>query len=164
MKFKKADSDTIFNWTLYRIPIIIIVVVFFFIVLKSHYNSGLKTHEVENLILIKRLTYSPNILAYRDSELNRVYPGVIDIEKFDTEKIEENLINKNNRLAVYMELENLKTTEIRKAYINEERARAWDDYVYIGGFDSSTLKRYVKIYDNEEIYPGILKLKVLVRK
>ena len=161
---KKAQLDTVLNWVFYRLPIIIIVSVFFGIVLLNHFVTGLNSHEVENLILIKRLTYSPNMLAYQDPVTTRVYPGVIDLNKFSTEYIEENLLNKNKRLAVNLELTDLETGEIKRAYVNEQRARAWDDYVAIGGYDSSTLKRHVKIYDNGEIRQGLLRVKVLVKK
>jgi len=161
---KKAQTDTILNWAIYRIPIIIIVAVFFAIVLSNHYLIGLNSHEVENLILIKRLTYSPNLLAYKDPSTGRVYPGVIDIEKFHTEDLEQNLLNKNNRIAVNIELTYLDTQEVKRAYINEQKARAWDDYVVIGGYDSSVLKRYVKIYENGELHPGLLRIKVLIKK
>ncbi len=164
MKNKKAQLDTIFNWAFIRIFILVIILGTLFIILTSHFNTGLNSYEVENLILIKRLTYSPNLLAYQDPDTNRVYPGIIDIEKFSTENLEENLVNKNKRLAVNMELTNLETNEMKRAYVNEQRARAWDDYVTIGGFDLSYLKRYVKIYDNDEFHPGILKVKVITKK
>lgn len=161
---KKAQMDTILNWIFYRLPILIIVVVFFAIVLTYHYTTGLNTHEVENIILIKRLMYSPNLLAYADPVTGRVYPGIIYSDNFNTNYLEENLINKNNRLAVNMELTYLDTGEVKRAYINEQRARAWDDYVVIGGYDSSSAKRYVEIFEKGRFRPGLLKIKVLVRK
>ena len=94
----------------------------------------------------------------------RTFPGIVDINKFSTEHIEENLLNNNNRIAVYMELQFLDTGEIEKAYINEERARAWDDYEFVGGFDSSSLVRYVRIYDNGRLRDGRLGIKLLVRE
>ena len=164
MKMNKiAQSHTMLNWVFYRIPIIVIVFVFYLMVLRSPFVYDLETHEVENSIFIKRLTYSPNLLAYKDQTTKRVYPGIIDLEKFDTEKIKENLINNNNRFAAYLELINLENGEEYQAYVNEKRARAWDDYVFVEDFDSSLLRRYVKIYDNGEFYQGILKVKVLVR-
>ncbi|AJF61608.1 TPA: hypothetical protein HA239_04050 [Candidatus Woesearchaeota archaeon] len=161
---KKAQTYTILNWALYRMPVIIFVAIFFAIALRSYYGTGLDSHDVENMVMIKRIIYSDNILAYRDPVTGRTFPGIVDINKFSTEHIEENLLNNNNRIAVYMELQFLDTGEIEKAYINEERARAWDDYEFVGGFDSSSLVRYVRIYDNGRLRDGRLGIKLLVRE
>lgn len=160
---KRAQTGTILNWIFYKLPIIVIVGVFFILVLRSYYDVGLSTHNTENIILMKRLLYSDNLLAYQDEVSKRVYPGIIDIDKFTTTNLEENLENKNNRLAVNLELINLETEESSRAYINEDRARAWDDYENLGGYESSYLRRSVKIYDDNEIYEGILIIKVLVK-
>ena len=161
---KKAQVDTILNWAMIRIFVLIIILGTLLIVISSQLNSGLDSHEVENYILIKRITYSPNLLAYKDPVTDRVYPGIIDFSKFSTENLESNLENKNKRLAVNIQLTNLETDKITKAYINEQRARAWDDYLSIGGYDSSYFKRFVKIYDNGKFIPGILTIRVIAKK
>jgi hypothetical protein len=161
---KKAQSYDILNWAFIRIFFLLIIVGALVVILTSHYTSGLNSREVENLILIKRLTYSPNLLAYTDARTGRVYPGIIDLSKFSTNYIENNLLNKNKRLAVNMELTDIETGELKRAYINEQRARAWDDYVAIGGYDLSTLRRYVRIYDQGEFRDGLLRIKVIIKK
>ena len=161
---RKAQTDTIMNWVLYRLPIIIFVSIFFAIALRSYYTTGLNSHDIENMVLMKRIIYSDNLLAYRDPITDRTFPGIVDNSKFSTEKLEEQLQNKNNRLAVYMELENINTGDSGTAYINEERARAWKDYVFIEGFESTSATRYVKIYKDKKFYQGVLRIRTLVRE
>ncbi len=163
MMDKRAQTDTILNWVFYRLPIMIIVVVFFFLILSSYYTTGLTSHDVENLIMIERLTYSQDLLAYEDINTHRVYPGIVDISKFDTEHLEENLKNPNNNIAVNLELTYLDTDETKRAYVNEKQAKAWDDYVAVGGYDLSWVKRYVKVYENDVFRPGILRIKVITK-
>ena len=150
---KRAQMDTILNWIIFRMGIIITVTVAFVLILTAHYSSG----------LIKRLLYSPELLAYEDGATDRVYPGIVDYEKFDTTRLEDALLSPNNNVAVNLELINLASGESRRAYVNEERARVWDDWSRVGGFDANTLQRYVQIYENGTLYPGVLRMNVLVR-
>jgi hypothetical protein len=161
---KKAQTDTILNWVFYRLPIMVIIVVFFSLILTYHYMTGLNSYDVEYLVINSRLTYSPNLLAYQDKITGRVYPGTIDLGKFDTANLEKNINNNDGRVAVNLELTNLETNDIKRAYLNEKKAKAWDDYVLIGGYDLSVQNRYVKIYDDGAIYPGMLKTKVLIKQ
>ena len=105
---KKAQSSTVLNWALVRIFILIFIMGTFVTILTSYYSTGLNSHDVEDLIMIKRLTYSPNLLALK-SNTGRVYPGIIDFDKFNTDHLEENLVNQNKRLAVNLELTDLQT-------------------------------------------------------
>jgi hypothetical protein len=161
---KKGIMDTILNWVFYRLPILIIIIVFFGLALIYHYNTGLNSHSIEYLVMANRIIYSPNLLAYRDPDTNRVYPGTIDLKKFDTAKLEGNLKNASERLAINLELSYLDKDNVTKAYINEKKAKIWDDYVAIGGYDLSVQKRYVKIKDNTGFHPGTLKIKVIIKK
>ncbi|MBD3203997.1 hypothetical protein GF327_06865 [Candidatus Woesearchaeota archaeon] len=163
MNDKKSQTYTALNWVFIRIPLVIIVLIFYLMILNMHNSTELSGHNIENIILIKRLLYSPGLLAYQDTQTGRVYPGIIDIEKFDTKIIESVLLNKNNRIAANLELKNIKTGEIKRIYINEERASAWDDYITFDEFDSSFQKRHVRISQNNQFYPGTLKIKVYVR-
>jgi len=165
MMNKKAQSDVILNFVVYKLPILIILTVFLSIVLRSYYNTGLNTHNTEDAILVKRIIYSENLLAYKDKTTRRVYPGIVDLDKFSTEKLEEGIdVSTNNRVAANIELINLETGDTQRAYINEERARTWDDYVTIEGFESELVIKYVKIYDDGNIYPGVIRILVLNRR
>jgi len=161
---KKAQMATMLNWVFIRLPILIIVVIFFVIALTSYFSTGLDTHETDDLIIVTRLIYSDKLLAFKDRATDRVYPGVIDKSKFRTENLESQLVNKNSRLAINLELTNLETGESENIYVNEDRAKTWDDYLALGGFDSSVYYRYVEIYDNEITQPGLLKIKLLVKQ
>lgn len=160
---KKAQIDQILEWVI-RLIFLTIVTTVIFLILSSHFSSGLNTHYIENVILTRRLIYSPNLLAYQDPITSRVYPGIVDETKFNTQILDSKLVYEEKRIAAVLELTNLETNETLKVYVNEERARAWDDYINIGGYDKSTLKRYVKIHNNGKFYQGILKMKVVTKQ
>lgn len=161
---KRAQVDLIFNWAMWRIGILLIIAATLYFVMSSLLSSNLSSHQIENLILVNRLTNSPGLLVHIDPLTNRVYPGVIDKGKFDTAKLEAAFFNNDKRIAVNMELTDLDTGNVMRAYVNEARAKIWDDYVVIGGYDASSVKRYVQIYDNGIFHRGILKIKVLVKQ
>ncbi len=162
---KKAQMSVVLNFVIYKLPIIITLAVFLNIVLKSYYNTGLNSHNIENKILVQRILYSEDLLAYKDKDTLRVYPGIVDLKKFSTEHLEEGIdLTKNNRVAANIELINLETKDLKKAYINEERARSWDDYVALEGFSSELFIKYVRIFDGGKFYPGVVRILILQRK
>jgi hypothetical protein len=159
---KKAQSDIILNWAIWRIAILMIVASTLLIIIMSSLTAKTSSHEIENLILINRLINSPDLLAYRDQLTGRVYPGTIDMNKFSSEHLEKVLENENKRIAVNIELTGLGSSEPLRVYVNEDRAKIWDDYVIIGGFQTSSLSRMVRIYhENGKFSHGVLKIKVL---
>jgi hypothetical protein len=160
----QALFDTSAEYAIWRILLVIIIAGTLFVFLTNNLNYALGSHDIENTILIKRLIYSPNLLAYTDKGTGRVYPGIIDLDKFDTSKIEAEFANEDKSVAVNMELTDLTNNEVKRAYVNEERARIWDNYVIVGGFDASTLKRYIQIYDQGKLKPGIIRIKVIVKR
>ena len=158
-----TESDSVWRYVVYIIPLIIIVGVFLYMILLSPYLTNFNTYNTGSVVLIKRILYSPNIINYVDPYTGRVNINLIDFQKISTEHIETSLKVKDNNLAVNIELVNSETGESKRAYINEVKARTWDDYIYLGGTDVSSIKRFVKIYDNGEIYEGILKIKVFIK-
>ena len=118
---------------------------------------------IEAAVLMKALVYNPKLLAYEDTATGRVYPGLIDASKFSTNWLEKSIENSNYRIAVNLELKDFDTNEIKKAYVNQERARAWDGWVYLGGIDTTVLQRHVQIYDSGDIKEGFLRIKVFIR-
>jgi hypothetical protein len=76
----------------------IFLIIFVFIMVMIVTNSALKltidTFDTEAEILSYKLFYSRGGISVYDSEIDRVYPGIIDLEKFlDTENMESELMN-----------------------------------------------------------------------
>ncbi|MBT7391524.1 hypothetical protein HN827_01740 [archaeon] len=162
MKNKKATAPV------YGIRYILLIVIFFIVIggiknlMDQYMTVDLKTHGVENLIVIKRMIYSPELLTFQDPITKRTYPGIIDINKFNVDQLEKKIYNKNNRVAATIDLINLETDELKTIYINEKKAKTWEDYEQIGNFDTTNIKRYVQIYDNGKLVPGLLKITVII--
>jgi len=103
------------------------------------------------------------MISYVDPDTGRVYTNMIDLSKVTTEHLESNMNNLDNAVAVNIEILNHETGETTRAYINELKAKTWDDYIYLDKTDVSAIKKFVQIYDNGEIYQGTLKLKVYIQ-
>ncbi|MBT3463803.1 hypothetical protein HN451_02345, partial [archaeon] len=91
MKNKKATAPV------YGIRYILLIVIFFIVIggiknlMDQYMTVDLKTHGVENLIVIKRMIYSPELLTFQDPITKRTYPGIIDINKFNVDQLEKKI-------------------------------------------------------------------------
>ena len=53
------------------------------ILIKVFIIGAIDVREIESNILINRLIYSKDGLSYYDKDLNRIYPGIIELRKFN---------------------------------------------------------------------------------
>ncbi|MBN1501915.1 hypothetical protein JW930_00085 [Candidatus Woesearchaeota archaeon] len=159
---KKAQAFHILEWIISRVPFILVLFVTFYIFFSSQFSMGLESHEVGNLVFTKRFLYSGNALAYRDPETARVYPGIIDFEKFNNETMEEAFSYEKNYIAAKFELENLDTDEIIGIYVNGRWYNRWRHYTQFEQYEGMELRRFVLIKDGDNLYKGALKMDVVV--
>lgn len=63
--------------------IFLIAVLFAFVILvKTLIITTVDVREIDASILVERMLFSPNGISYHDDSINRVYPGIINLEKF----------------------------------------------------------------------------------
>jgi hypothetical protein len=117
---------------LWKIFLIIIVFIFVLIVANSALNMSFDTFETEANILSYRLLYSKDGISYYDPEVERVYPGIIDLEKFvDTKQIEEKLIETidytadPDHLVARMEIFDNELWNLEPVYLNRKYFLRW---------------------------------------
>ncbi len=91
---KKADSKAIL--IIVRLIFISIVLVTFYIFVRMAISRDINTEELEANVIITRLLYQPDGIIYYDDNLNRYYPGVIDLAKFNEARINNSLFMENN--------------------------------------------------------------------
>jgi hypothetical protein len=159
---KKADVNILAYFTT-KLVIIVIMAIIILQILGSA-EVILNTNSIVNMIMVSRLIYSKDLFAYADIETGRVYPGLIDISKFNDETLASGIKNSNNRLAAIIELKDIDTDIVKTLYINENKAKAWEDYEEVSDFDTSLSRRYVRIYDNGNIHKGLIKIKVIINE
>jgi|SRR3989338_2154785 len=130
---------------------------------------------VESDILISRLLYSPNGLSYFDNELKRVYPAVIDLNKF--KQLSAGSPNQlDNGAAAYgsdnpiiaakitLKQEGSKDIDV---FYNKDRFDKWEPRTLssveggAGSVQSFKEQRYVLAKEGDKLSPAILDFNVI---
>ncbi|MBN2421881.1 hypothetical protein JXB41_01525 [Candidatus Woesearchaeota archaeon] len=159
---KKAQAFNIMHWSFTRIPFIIGLIIIFYLFFSSQYNFALETHKVGDYIFEKRFLYSPNALAYQDPETKRVYPGIIDMTKFDEDNINKSFVFEKSYIAAKFELTDLETGHVKEIYVNEKWYNRWSSYTSFEQYDQYILKRFVLIKTKDGFTKGFLKMDLVV--
>lgn len=134
---------------------------------------------VESNIFINRLLYSKNGLSYYEESLKRMYPGVIDLNKFrelannnpnSLDNIAINYGSNNPMIAARITL----TSPLNQnqnsltVFYNKERFDRWEPRTLstvkggAGSVRSFKEQRYVIVKDGEESTSGILEFYVII--
>jgi len=88
---KKGDINfSVVNWIM-AIIFTICVGVFVYYMVEGHLIKEVNVQDAEMEIFIQRLLYSRNGISYYDTQLNRLYPGIIAIENFNQDYADKNL-------------------------------------------------------------------------
>ena len=176
MNFKKRGEVS--SEVLYFIPKIIFLTAVLFavvILVKKFVIITTDIRPVESNILVRRLLYPKDGMSYFDSQLSRVYPGTIDLEKFrvlsqsNPNELDHSAISYGDSNAIISAKLTLKQQgrEDITAYYNKDRFDKWEPRVLpgvIGGAGSVKVfkeKQYVLIKENEKISTGILEFYVI---
>lgn len=117
MKSKKASfiiSSEMVIW-IWRFLFLIVVSIIFVFILSSYVHREIKIADLQENILITRLLYSQNCFGYEDV---RIYPGIIDLEKFNEENLKK-CIAHENRIKFKLTLSN-EANEIKTIKDEEE--------------------------------------------
>ncbi|MBU1204688.1 MAG: hypothetical protein KKE93_02150 [Nanoarchaeota archaeon] len=104
---------------------------------------------VETTVLINRFLNSPDCFAYEDGETGRAYHGIIDIKKFDDDKISKCYsTNKDKSYSFRFELE---SANIDRKVCSTPN---W------GARRFNKISRHVLIYDEGNLYTGRLLISI----
>lgn len=174
MRYKKAI--TTFEMLIWIPRILFIIVIMFAIMalVRSYVTITLDTSEVEANIFANRIVYSKNGISYFDSELDRVYPGIIDVEKFNsqqTEKFLEKTIyygEKNMEISAKLVLKDINKNREFSAFYNENFFKEQKKMVDAGftqgpGGAKGFAKKYnVLITEEGSLSSGILNIDVII--
>jgi hypothetical protein len=121
----------------YGYKVLFIIVSIFLIVFMFGYFRGMYYNiqtdaiicpdEMENYLMVAETLFSENCMVYSDNE--RVYPGVIDLSKFNQETIDKCYSNIDNRISLTIDDQTI------------------GDELY----SPVTITKPIQIYDNEDI-------------
>lgn len=85
LKTKKGLSESPFIF-IYRMIFLIVVAFVLVLLVGKFVQTNIDVRETEARLMIERIMYSPNTFNYVEPETGRVYPGIIDLEKFSAAK------------------------------------------------------------------------------
>ena len=175
---KRKKRGEVSSEVLYFIPKIIFLTAVLFavvILVKKFIIITTDIRPVESNILVRRLLYPNDGLSYFDSQLNRVYPGTIDLERFrllsqsNPNELDNSAINYGDSNAIISAKITLRQQgkDDITVYYNKDRFDKWEPRVLpgvkggAGSVKTFREQQYVLIKENEKISTGILEFYVI---
>lgn len=160
---KKGQAFTMLQYYAIRIPVILILVVIFVYVASTMESRALSSHDTRKEIILNRIFYSPNSISYYDESINRVYPNIIDIRKFDDVTLDAAFSTRVTKvLTGRLELINLENDEMHEAYINKEQYDRWKHYTKFDQFENFIDRKYVLLKDEDGLHKAIIKINFVI--
>lgn len=164
---KKAMSIGDFFYWIGRMLFVILILVSIVYVGLIYQSKAIESYDIEAKLFKHYLIYNPNGLSYWDDSTGRLYPGIVDLKNFNSERLEAAADFGTDRMvAANITLYDIsKTTVIAQTYYNYPSFIRWKPISYGKGAGSvykDEGELYV-IYVNESSRKaGILKTEVLV--
>jgi hypothetical protein len=125
------------------IPIIFLLGIY----ANSFVVNNVDVTNAENEIIMSRFLYSPDGFLYIDSVILRPYPGIVDLSKFNSSRLEKMIIFKDNFLSAKFTLEYEDGSKNETFYF-EESYNKYRQYVGIKGMVDGYIKKYnVNVFD-----------------
>lgn len=168
IKSKRADENIGFDATIIIPIIIFITFVFISYVFFSNafFKNRTATAEAETKIYAERLIFSNECLAYFTPATDRVYPGIIDSNKFTTERISMCMnFSAPGRAALKAEL--IENGVSLEAFYNKEKFPLWYGLSELrgsGSYEKHQILMPVSVFENGEFHNAIINITVVVPK
>ncbi len=147
-------------WTLPRVIMVVMVLAVIVLIVSSYVSRDVETYDLETSVIMNRLLYSEDCLAYFDE---RVYPGVVDIGNINENRIGGCVDygkNKGVKIELFDSQENiiadaLVNTDFLKTNLNKCSAKEHKSV------DCGFMNQYVLIKDNNGIKNGFLQISMV---
>ena len=91
------------------------VLFFIFLILGVYLARDVRTEDLERSLLIKRLFYDQNCFSFTDE---RSYPGIIDLSKFQEERLEKCAFKEN--IGYKLDLREMNGDSIKSVDVNKK--------------------------------------------
>jgi len=150
------------NYAFLRMIFIAILFYTVYLFAYSQIKINIDIDDTRNLIFVKRLLYSPNSFSYTDNITGRTYPGIIDINRFDSDILAKAFNFSKNNIAAKIELTNLENNEKKEIYLNQKWYERWHPLTKFEQYEKKIKQRYVLINDNGKLKEGLLRIDVVI--
>lgn len=159
---KKAVSFKMLNYSILRILFIALLFYIVYLFAYSQIKVNIDIDDTKSLIFVKRLLYSPNSIAYTNSITGRTYPGIIDLDRFNSATLEKAFNFSKNNIAAKIELTDLEGNEKKEIYLNKKWYDRWEPLTKFEQYKKTIKQRYVLINDNGKLKKGLLRIDVVL--
>ena len=143
-----------------KIIFLAVVVLSIVFIVRGFVITDIDTRTAESYILINRIMYSPNTINYYDDDIERLYPGIIALDNFNTTRVEKAIVPSEHIGAKLTLLNKGKTI-----FYNEEKYKRYLSYADVkeGGAKEISTKFHVLVREDEKTSSDILNVSVVVR-
>lgn len=167
---KKASFDLVVN--LFRLLFVIVVFYSVLFLTNAFTVQKVDIFETESKLLSNRLILS-NDISYVETDINREYIGIIDLQKFTSNDFEKNLLNSiyygkvNSETSAKLTLKDLdenKEYEVfyNKGLYNEKKVLVEAKLIGSGSAKRLDTNFYVLIKDNDKLKRGVLNIDAIL--
>jgi hypothetical protein len=112
--------EGMFEHAFIRFIFLVIAFLAVIFVLRIYMISDFKTEYIEGEMLLYNAFYSPDGFSYVDSAIGRTYPGLIDLEKFTDQTLDNSeFFTNNNHIAARFTLKTPYGSAFKEAYLNK---------------------------------------------
>ena len=170
---KKAAIGMTLLQEIPRILLTVFVTLSIVFLISSFSKTEVKTFSAETNLMIQRIVFSEAI-SYYDNDINSLYPGIIDVEKFSAAdfdaKISKNIFygERNSWVGAKLHLQPMDYGFMNiERYYNEDyykRKEVLLGFEGIGGVDRNTQHLFVLAIDQFGTHPSKLTIDVIMSR
>lgn len=152
---KRGTISTSVFYSLFNMFFMVLIVMTVVILINLFYITNVDARDAESRITGLSALYSTKGISYYDQELGRIFPGIIDMDKFTDEQINKAInIHDNEFIAAKYTLNTIAGEEIKSVFLNKKWYERWKPlagYPGAGASQSVILERYVLIKNSEHV-------------
>lgn len=174
MKNKKGTTTFEILMWIPRLMFLVVVMFTVMYLIRTYVTTTIDISELQANVFVNRVLYSPTSISYFDSDIGRLYPGIIEFDKFESQITEKSLEKSiyygedNKEAGAKFILKDLNENKELTAFYNEDFFKEQKKLVDAGytkgpggarGYD----KKYdVLIFKNKALYRGLLTIEVAI--
>lgn len=151
-----------------RLILMVIAVVVIALIVRHYANRDVDGSEVSRAAYIARLYYD-DIIMYTDEETKRVYPGIVDREKFTAERLEQFFEPRSSLIGVGSIASRLELVTAGETIVIYTDQKTYEQYIGFaqagvmgrGSGTYETLMLPVSVRTGNDLGPGTLNITVV---
>jgi len=157
----------------FRVGFLLVVLFFLVFLYRSFILTTVDVSNLESQIFMHNMLNNKNGIIFTDEDIDRSYPEIIDLSKFNNENIGPTLSNsisygdENRHIAAKLTLKDKNNQVIKEIIYNEKWYGIWHTLAKTevrgpGGAKEITKLFYILIMDGDNLQKGILEISVTI--